>query len=532
MKNLLIILTADLISDEMKLMFGEIPPVMLPYNEQTVLEGIYEKNKKKFDIQMLGYKKIELIKDIVKKKKLNIKVKKIKEFAEIEKTILEADYENYENLTILFGDTIIKNWDISKYSGDKIAFNVVEEAEKWTTFSFLENKLEIYDKERRKFQKNYKAFSGIFSFSNPEMFFKLLVKKKKIYQAIVEYNKIQKIDFIKEDNWIDLGHLDEFNKNKEVASRYFNEIIIDREKGILTKKSKEKEKFINEIKWYLKIPKELEYMIPRIFSYDLAFDNPEIKMEYYSYLTLHNVFIHGNYSINKWDKIFDLLLKTNQEFQKYKLKLSKEKIDLALQKIYVDKTIQRLELLKKDKEFISFFEGEITINGKKYQNLEKIIKKIPEVVKKKLLNIDELTIIHGDYFFANILYDTNSNFIRLIDPRGDFGGYGIYGDPRYDLAKLSHSVNGKYDFIVSDKFSIEDTSSIIEFEINYKEDYDDIKELFFDKIKEKKEEIALIEALLFLSMIPLHKDFPERQKIMLAIGVTLIAPYLKGTKND
>ena len=38
--------------------------------------------------------------------------------------------------------------------------------------------------------------------------------------------------------------------------------------------------------------------------------------------------------------------------------------------------------------------------------------------------------------------------------------------------------------------------------------------------------INLIEALLFLSMIPLHKDFVDRQKVMFAIGIEKIARCL------
>ncbi len=31
--------------------------------------------------------------------------------------------------------------------------------------------------------------------------------------------------------------------------------------------------------------------------------------------------------------------------------------------------------------------------------------------------------------------DTNLSFIKVIDPRGKFGTYDIYGDFRYELAK-------------------------------------------------------------------------------------------------
>jgi hypothetical protein len=39
----------------------------------------------------------------------------------------------------------------------------------------------------------------------------------------------------------------------------------------------------------------------------------------------------------------------------------------------------------------------------------------------------------------------NNNEIKFIDPRGYFGNSKIFGDPRYDFAKLYYSAVGNYD---------------------------------------------------------------------------------------
>ena len=77
-----------------------------------------------------------------------------------------------------------------------------------------------------------------------------------------------------------------------------------------------------------------------------------------------------------------------------------------------------------------------------------------KVIPKMLYEVDTFNIIHGDLCFANIMVDTNLSFIKVIDPRGKFGTYDIYGDFRYELAKLFHSVDGKYDFIIKDLFDV------------------------------------------------------------------------------
>jgi len=68
--------------------------------------------------------------------------------------------------------------------------------------------------------------------------------------------------------------------------------------------------------------------------------------------------------------------------------------------------------------------------------------------------------MHGDLCFCNILYDINSQAIKLLDPKGSFGKIGIYGDIKYDIAKLKHYVHGKYDFIINDLFHLKKPPSL------------------------------------------------------------------------
>lgn len=68
----------------------------------------------------------------------------------------------------------------------------------------------------------------------------------------------------------------------------------------------------------------------------------------------------------------------------------------------------------------------------------------------------------------------------------------IYGDYRYDLAKLSHCYHRRYDEIVNDLFEIKESDDIV------------------------------IEALLFISMIPLHNDYPDRQLAFFCQGIKLL----------
>jgi hypothetical protein len=110
----------------------------------------------------------------------------------------------------------------------------------------------------------------------------------------------------------------------------------------------------------------------------------------------------------------------------------------------------------------------------------------------------------------------------MIDPRWYFWELWVYWDIKYDIAKLRHSLVWNYDFIVSDLFKIEEKNNEFIFNIYNEEWHQNISKYFDIKLQEKLwniENIKFIEALLFLTMIPLHSDNFERQKAMYLIAV-------------
>lgn len=99
----------------------------------------------------------------------------------------------------------------------------------------------------------------------------------------------------------DIGHEDKYYNSKlEVRAREFNHITIDKNRGILKKTSDDKDKFIGEIKWYLKLPADVEYVRPRIFDYSTSYVNPYVSMEYYAYHTVHELFLYGDLTLQQW----------------------------------------------------------------------------------------------------------------------------------------------------------------------------------------------------------------------------------------
>lgn len=550
----LLILSSKLISEEMQSSFGKIPSAMIPIMPGcSLIDKIYKDYSKDYSkIFISVYEEKEIILDYIEHKyKEKIQPIILDELKDVGyslkysyQQIIQSIPNEIDNFTVIFGDTNLKEKiDVLTSDKDIYLYSKTQDKNRWTIFNIKNNELTILDKPKTKVdnQDEYNTFIGLFNFKNIKNMINSICEqiepsKDSFYSALSDIYSTKKIELKETTLWEDFGHLDNYYSNKkEVATRYFNSLEIDRKRGILTKKSKDVKKFLNEIKWYLKIPKELQYIAPRIFDYSLEKEDSYISMEYYGYPTLHELFLFGNYDINKWAKIFDTLFFVNSDLKRYKLAVEEKEKKKALKEIYFVKTVERLKELKEDKKFERYFYDEIIINDKKYPSLNKLIQSLEkELQNLKIYKIDSFNIIHGDYFFANILYDSNSNLIRVVDPRGDFGGYGVYGDNRYELAKLSHSIDGKYDFIVEDMFSLNYKKNEINYKIFYNERHELIKNLFYKKLQEFENIniIKFIQSLLFLSMIPLHRDKPERQIVMLATGVELYYKTIKEELNN
>lgn len=527
----LLIPSAKVVPEELQNL-GKLPAVIYPINGHTVFSYIYQQYSHLCNMVVLCYENsYKIHKKLIKY--CDITIFEIPELIDLAHTIYYGITSN-EPIIINFGDTIVLDI-ITENKPD--CFYYVEDyvSSKWTYFENQNGVLtDIYDKRSVSSSNKGKMFVGVFYISDSQCFKECLEKAfngtdksmSSFYQALSLYSKIHPLNPIKTSRWFDIGHADKYFDSKiGVQAREFNHIDIDKNRGVLTKHSDDKDKFIGEIKWYLKLPSDIEYIRPRIFKYSLDYNNPYVSMEYYTYHTLHELFLNGDLDIYQWKQIFEKIRFIYHDLKRYKV--SDKNIMPSIEDMYLTKTIHRLDKLRQDTRFCSFFSKPIFVNGVKYCSLDSVVKILKITIPDLLYNINEFNIIHGDLCFANMLIDNNFFFIKLIDPRGKFGVFDIYGDSRYELAKLLHSVDGKYDYIVKDLFTLEYKGEKINYafwDMDSKCDlYSVFVDVFQDEIGADLKRIELIEALLFLSMIPLHRENFNHQLVMLAKGLEVLS---------
>lgn len=367
------------------------------------------------------------------------------------------------------------------------------------------------------------AAVGIYYFKDSELLIEILKeeieRKNGEYQLSSYFEKYMKIEPLyieKIKNWEDIGSLEGYiNTNKKKFNcRHFNDLYLDK-LGVLHKKS-QFSKISSEINWFKEIEKtDFEKLTPKFYN-SSKFDC-EYGIEYYDYLTLSEY--HIFYPLKDYSRsfIFDNLVTKLMDIYKSNQMVSLIFSDL-LKKMLVDKTEKRI----RDWERIDLVEkDEVIINNKKYIGILPTLQLLKPYIEKICNNsINYISIIHGDPAFSNILISPRNMIFKFIDPRGNFGIDTIYGDYRYDLAKLRHCYHGRYDEIVNDLFNVKEKKDLkLEF-------YRDNNFKIYDDILLKNgmniDDIELIEGLLFISMIPLHKDYPNRQLAFFIQGITIL----------
>lgn len=540
--NALLIPSATLIPAEMRSQMGNIPVCLFPLQNMTMLERICNQYLDTVDrIYVVVLQGKEQVRDFVALKALNIRIVELDKLLDLGYTVrrgletILAENKDIEQVYINFGDTLVTNLP------DRTRRDIIYSAQEalsgeWTFFEHEKGVItSITDKSHviPEAETFGNAFPGVFQIAHPaeweeEMKTAQEVSENKMdpfYQALKSYSEKHPFTVFPAEDWFDVGHREKYAQARTaVAARSFNSIVIDRDRGLLTKRSENRDKLINEIKWYLKLPDQLQYLAPRIYRYSLDWNSPYVTMEYYGYTTLHEMLVYGDLKDAQWRKIFRKLRFVLEDMRRYEVNDPGSTFTLAMEDVYISKTVSRLEKLREAEGFKAFFENGIQVNGKQFPSLDECIKRLPTLVERKLIRSPRnFCVIHGDLCFSNILVESDLGFFRVIDPRGSFGDYDIYGDPRYEIAKLMHSLDGQYDLIIEDMFSVQVSGSTMTLDIPNKSKnvYTVFRDVFSD-ILEDERELKLVESLLFLSMLPLHSDARNRQYAMLATGLRLL----------
>ena len=295
------------------------------------------------------------------------------------------------------------------------------------------------------------------------------------------------------------------------SSRYFNSLTGDEYR--IVKRSKNKEKIKAEYNFYHLLPEDMQFWFVEPFNYKEKNEIASYEMERLHIPDLAVKWVQGSIDLVEME---DILNKYFYFFASRKCRSVDCYVSEKIRdNLFLNKVKSRLEELKTKQEFskltsIIAVNGGVTIDSLFQRYLA--LKNKLETQRKDKIHNSILVIGHGDPCFSNTLYSKTARILKFIDPKGALTENDLWTDPYYDIAKLSHSICGRYDFFNSEMFRIELDKRL---QINLLFDFNNKK--FVDLFRRKLEEagydywlVRLYEVSLFLSMLPLHIDNPQK----------------------
>ncbi len=526
---MILITSAQYVDEEFISEFGKLPPSFLPvgnkrlYEHQVELfsgldEPVYITLPDDYEIPY---------QDQVRLEQLNLQpifIPTDKTLGESIAYALITTIGDYEEVRLLHGDTLFSELPLAE--SNNFAIGSSSENYNWATYTLAaDGKVKFLPLQED--SSDLGIISGYFSFNQPIALLKALTNcNGEFLSALNHYANEYELTPWAVETWLDFGHMNTYHRSKSTVTtqRAFNEMSIS--PRIVSKSSENTFKMDSESRWFESIPPELKIYTPHYLKQTHSSGCSGYDIEYLYLPVLNELFVFGDLPFRTWKTI----LRACEEFMLIAAEYQPAAIPNT-QSLYRDKLWQRLSTYCESQK-LDMTQPWI-LNGQNVGSLESISENCLAMIESSR---SRLSVVHGDFCFSNILYDFRLQAIRCIDPRGHIEDeITIYGDSRYDLAKLCHSIIGGYDHIIAGNFSWQSNSA-------YHVDF----ELYSDSVAEKLEGYLLengfanfdlvddgiyaIMIVLFLSMLPLHSDKPLRQKAFLANALRLYIK-LEGIKS-
>lgn len=285
----------------------------------------------------------------------------------------------------------------------------------------------------------------------------------------------------------EFGLVEEYEKLVQTKCRPFNKVVIEGDTFIKEPIDQQgKELAARECAWYAKAKGRGIDVLPEIY------DMHPLKMEYINGKNIYEC----NLDYEQKKKILEKLVVSLQKLHET------ERVPadtFSIKEAYFFKTLKRLSKIQ---DLIPFArEKEIIVNGRKCRNVYYYKRALEKALDRLVENCEDFCFIHGDCTFSNMMLRENGNPV-LIDPRGYFGYSEIYGDARYDWAKMYYSIVGNYDRFNLKDFKLhigESAEQGVRLE-TVSNNWDDMEEDFFKLTGADKSEIKLLHAVIWLSL--------------------------------
>ncbi|MBY5923297.1 phosphotransferase [Ferrimonas balearica] len=491
---------------ELQSEFGAIPPAFLPVGnrrlfhhqlaripaDEPVVMTLPERFRPgSFDLEALRRRGVELL--------------YLPESLSLGKAVVYAlnllELESSEPVRLLHGDTLL---DTLPTGLDQVGISRVEENYDWAEYDGQTGLMKRYDVTKP--PGSDLIVNGFFSFSKPRTLVReITAAGGDFIEGLNGYHRAVGLTPIENVDWYDFGHSHTYyqSKSRMTTQRAFNEMVIQGQ--VVTKASHKAHKLAAEANWYQSLPGAMKLYTPALLASEAQQEGFQYRIEYLYLTALNELYVFSRLPAFAWNKILRACCRFLDCARSHQVENR-----LTLHTLFTRKTEQRLAAF----DAPCSLDEPMWINGQARPS----IRALAQLSAAALPEDDgRQNLLHGDFCFSNILYDFRTGNIKVIDPRGldGEGQVSIHGNSLYDIAKLSHSIIGLYDLIVAGYFQASLEGQSLTFAVARDPEREKVIEAFCELMASRyglnRRQLSAMQIQLFLSMLPLHSDRPDRQ---------------------
>lgn len=536
--KMLLILSARYVNEDISLHYGRLPPSFLPLGNRRLFAWQAELARggpvamtvpDDFEIS-------EIDQAAIKEAGITLlpQPSRLSLTQAISSAVAELNPEGA--LRLLYGDTLVRRGDKARDDKgsnaaqiDRVAVQDTSSNYPWayvTDGQFTDEPPQQLGARR--------VVCGDYTFTDPALLVKAC-EGRGIIAALNAYHATRPFTLVEAEDWFDFGHLPLYFQSKKqvMIKRVFNQLAY--ENHLLVKQSADTTKIRAEAHWYESLPADLHIHTPRYQGRVERNHQAGYAIEYLYHPLLSDLAAFGALPLPSWLEILGASFDVAQKCHEIRPEAgapeaAPEFATTFFDQMIVGKTWGRLETYCETAGFS--LDDSFTLDGRDTGPLRDVVAHV--ISKVPVTTQDDIRFWHGDLFYGNMFYDFTARRILAIDPRGQLGSgqQCLYGDWRYDLAKLAHSVLGQYDKIILGRSKlVENGPRDWSLSLSAQPHQDQIEAIFMDEVRARygldPQVLIAMTALLFFSMLPLHSDRPDLQTQMLANGLRL-AGLLEG----
>ena len=305
-------------------------------------------------------------------------------------------------------------------------------------------------------------------------------------------------------------------------ARYFNSLKGD--EFTVVKTSTNKEKIKCEYQFYQLLPENMRSWFVMPFDYKEEEDVASYSMERYHMTDMAIRWVHGAVDLLEYENFLKRIFYFIST--RHKRQVGKAAYWQLANDLFVGKLEKRIIALKQHAAYGVL--KEYVAAGTGFSSVDDIVeeyRRLYEFVNRKY-SFEYCSVVgHGDLCFSNILFSKEASLLRLIDPKGALHEEELWTNPYYDVAKLSHSICGSYDYFNNGLYEITLNDQLrmqLEIDSGSKEAYVALFKEYLERHGFAYDLVRLYEASLFLSMLPLHMDNPHKVFGFLLNGIAIL----------